>query len=648
MFDIKKGAPSKGPNEENYERGREKDTNIRSILNAQTDRFNTQRFITRARLGRDIALSKIAKSLGINADALGEFGLNESARYRQTRVEVPIVDREGENRGSWILKTIPASGGSHQLTLSGPKGSDLPVGLPSLDYLLSTGRVYLSPDIPAVIALWYNGYPAIHLDPRTPINDDIREELESASRIIVIAGRDRLDRQHFEGVRKAGLMERAECIEIPTPHEGGDGDNVSEVEWLAEQHDMAQPEPLTEVYSRWKRTQRDLLMPMCKDLLEEKSLLSRFERDLERSGFAGDTRTAKIVFLAMVSRLLANPVSLAIKSVSSAGKSFTLSRVREFFPEACFVSMGAMSEKALMRSNFDLHHKVLIVTEEEGVSGKFATYVIRLLLSEKKMEYGSLVEQQGDWKGKKFVLEGPASFITTTTKHWLHPENETRLLSISTDESSEQTARIMRTIAQGGGVHIDISQWHALHTYLEFTHVDVHIPYAASIAELVPPVATRLRRDMTTILSLVKSHALLHDGTRERDARGRLIATIDDYRAVYDLTHHLFAEAVERAIPVPVRRLIEAVQEINEEIPPLSFARNPATYDELMEKLGLDRANVSRSARKAIDLGYIVDAGSSGGHKCELYATSKLSDDRAILPSPDDVLHEWKDEQESK
>jgi len=640
------GAPSKGPKKEKYERGHEKDTKLRAILNEQTDGFNTQRFITRVRLGRDIALSKVAKSLGINADTLGEFGLSESAKFRKTRIEVPIVDREGEQRGSWILKTIPAAGGSQRLVLSGPKGSELPVGLPSLDYLLSTGRVYMSPDIPTVIAMWYNGYPAIHLDPRTPIDDETRKELDLASRVIVIAARNRLDRQHFEIIRKAGLMERAECIEIPAPPEGKDGDNVTEVEWLAEQHDMLQPESLTEVYSRWKRAQRGLLMPMCKDLLEEKSLLSRFERDLGRSGFAGDTKTAKIVFLAMISRLLDDPVSLAIKSVSSAGKSFTVSRVREFLPETAFTSMGAMSEKALMRSSLDLRHKVLVVTEAEGVSGKFATYVIRLLLSEKRMEYHSLVEKQGDWKGKRFVLEGPTSFITTTTKIRLHPENETRLLSISTDETPEQTARIMRTIAQGGGAQIDLDSWHALHTYLEFVDTEVHVPYAASIAKLIPPVATRLRRDMTTILSLVRSHALLHTGTRERDDRGRLIATLDDYRAVYDLTHQLLAEGVERAIPTPVRNLVEAVQAINEEAQTSAFERTPATYDDLVERLGIDRSNVWRNASVAIELGFVVNAQSDGGRRHELFATSKLTDDRAVLPTPEQVFQAWKEEQD--
>ena len=50
------------------------------------------------------------------------------------------------------------------------------------------------------------------------------------------------------------------------------------------------------------------------------------------------------------------------------------------------------------------------------------------------------------------------------------------------------------------------------------------IPYAATLAEMVPPVAIRLRRDFKTILTLIRAHALLHQANRRKDGDGRLIA----------------------------------------------------------------------------------------------------------------------------
>ena len=52
---------------------------------------------------------------------------------------------------------------------------------------------------------------------------------------------------------------------------------------------------------------------------------------------------------------------------------------------------------------------------------------------------------------------------------------------------------------------------------------------------MIPAVAVRLRRDHQALLSLIRTHAILHQATRTRDDAGRIIATLDDYREVYAL-----------------------------------------------------------------------------------------------------------------
>jgi hypothetical protein len=49
--------------------------------------------------------------------------------------------------------------------------------------------------------------------------------------------------------------------------------------------------------------------------------LERFARDLARSGVAGESRVAKLLYLAVTSKLLGRPVSVAAKEPSSGGKS---------------------------------------------------------------------------------------------------------------------------------------------------------------------------------------------------------------------------------------------------------------------------------------------------------------------------------------
>src|SRR5690606_20285075 len=49
-------------------------------------------------------------------------------------------------------------------------------------------------------------------------------------------------------------------------------------------------------------------------------------------GLVGEDRFAKCVYLALTSRVLGRPVSIVAKGPSSAGKSFVVQQVTEFFP----------------------------------------------------------------------------------------------------------------------------------------------------------------------------------------------------------------------------------------------------------------------------------------------------------------------------
>ena len=50
---------------------------------------------------------------------------------------------------------------------------------------------------------------------------------------------------------------------------------------------------------------------------------------------------------------------------------------------------------------------------------------------------------------------------------------------------------------------IDMTTWHALQTWLKGGEHDVVIPYGKALADLVPPVAVRLRRDIRAVRNLI-------------------------------------------------------------------------------------------------------------------------------------------------
>ena len=93
------------------------------------------------------------------------------------------------------------------------------------------------------------------------------------------------------------------------------------------------------------------------DLARSPDILSSLAVDLERAGLAGEKRTAQIIYLAATSRLFSQPLSVAVKGPSSGGKSYTVQSALHFLPqEACFALTSA-SEKALIYTQEDLHHR---------------------------------------------------------------------------------------------------------------------------------------------------------------------------------------------------------------------------------------------------------------------------------------------------
>jgi len=88
---------------------------------------------------------------------------------------------------------------------------------------------------------------------------------------------------------------------------------------------------------------------------------------------AGEKRIAKLLYLAVTSRLLQRPVSVALMGPSSGGKSHVVEGVLSFFPESAYYALTAMSERTLAYSEEPITHRFLVIYEAAGMSGKFAT-----------------------------------------------------------------------------------------------------------------------------------------------------------------------------------------------------------------------------------------------------------------------------------
>jgi hypothetical protein len=203
------------------------------------------------------------------------------------------------------------------------------------------------------------------------------------------------------------------------------------------------------------------------------------------------------------------------------------------------------------------------------------------------------------------------------------------MLSLTVTDTREQTAAVFRALANGGTHGLDLSPWRALQAWLATSMCDVEIPFASTLANMVPPVAIRLRRDFRTVLTLIRAHALLHQASRRKDTEGRLLAEIADYAAVRELVADLVAEGAEVTIKPEVRETIRAVQDL------LAHGLEDVKQADLKKALKLDKSVVSRRVAAALDAGLLRNLEDRKGRPAKLVLGDPLPDEIELLPTPE-------------
>ena len=358
-------------------------------------------------------------------------------------------------------------------------------------------------------------------------------------------------------------------------------------------------------------------------------VLDAVAAELEASGVAGESGLIRILYLAATSRLLPRPCSVVVKGPSAGGKSFLVGRVLDLFPPDAYYALTAMSERAMAYDKEPLVHRMLVIYEAAGMHGETATYLIRSLLSEGRIDYVTVVSTKGGPEPRRVTRPGPTGLITTTTAVSLHPENETRMLSLTVSDSPEQTRAVMVARATGSSPVRDREPWHDFQTWLAAQPRAVVVPYALTLAEAIPTVSIRLRRDFGMLVTLIQANALLHQLYRQRDGDGAILADFDDYATVRELASHAFAEAVERSVAVTVRETVEALARLE----PEDLLNEGLPVTRLATALGLDKSSASRRVRVAVARGFIRNLEERRGRPHRLVLGDALPDDGLFLPT---------------
>jgi hypothetical protein len=382
-------------------------------------------------------------------------------------------------------------------------------------------------------------------------------------------------------------------------------------------------------------------------------------------GVINEDELIKLTYVGATSRILKNPINILIKGASSGGKSFTTLHTLKLIGPNFVNELTSSSALSLVYGTDPLAHTVIFLfeanqlhTEKTDKDSTFAM-LVRTLISEGRIVHQTTVEDPNSPTGRRverIVREGPIALITTTTGE-LYSENETRMLSWHIHEDREQTAAVMTGIAKRAigtvGASIDLASWHDFQRWIALGPNDAVIPFAQQITDAIKPLMVRFRRDVGSLFSFIKASALLHQAQRQKDAQGRVIATVADYAIAHPIFSKVMAESSGKAVTENVRVVVKLIAERAAAAPTkhtgtMRFQRVEVagrasevtiSSEQIGIATGLGRSSAYKAVVNAIDLGFLTNNETRPRKPFRLVLQHKLDEAGAsLLPDPTTIV----------
>jgi hypothetical protein len=253
--------------------------------------------------------------------------------------------------------------------------------------------------------------------------------------------------------------------------------------------------------------------------LQLKNLLEQTAQDLQTTGIQGEEANALILYLAMTSRKMRDPLSVICLAKSGVGKSYLMEKVAQCIPQAEAKEHTQFSGNSFYYfKREEIKGTVFLIEDLDGAAA--VMFPIRELQTKKRISKTvTIKDKSGQMRTITLIVEGPVSVIGCTTKEKIYEDNANRAILIYLDGSKEQDERIMTYQKNLRANLIDTHTEKQLQEKLQHMQrvlepIKVVNPYAPIID--IPKEDFKPRRTLPLLLGFIEAITFYHQYQREQ------------------------------------------------------------------------------------------------------------------------------------
>ena len=295
-------------------------------------------------------------------------------------------------------------------------------------------------------------------------------------------------------------------------------------------------------------------------LLKDSNLFTFITESELSKKIEGEKESIKVIFLSMIGKNVKNAkltsYNLLVNAESSSGKDHIVTSILEIFPKDILINRARISPTALTywhcyedEPEWSWDGKILYL--EDAGNNILNSEVVKLFCSS---EIKSTIIVHN--KAKDFTQVGKPILIITSASGNLHKENLRRFSVCDLDETDNQTKVIKRRQAEEvrTGNKIDYENY-IIRAMGMLKDVKVVIPFATDKLADSFPNNIIIRTNFPKFLDYIKTSACLHRYQRDRNKKGEVIATKQDY----EIAREVFNKIVSNPFMIPLTMNLKSI-----------------------------------------------------------------------------------------